>query len=295
MNVLTIQSSVALGHVGNSAAVPALQALGHEAWALSTVTFSNHPAHGGFRGRVTPSMEIVELVEGLRERGAFAACHAVLSGYLGAAEQGPTILDAIAMVRAANPAALYVLDPVIGEHGPGRTDGRIYVRPGIAEFLRDEMVDLADVITPNAFELEFLTGKSVRDTASALEAIQTLRQRLRGRARRDGPLVIATGLLLDDQPGDTLAVIGADESGAWRISHPVVDHPAHGAGDLFAALLLGRLLNNEPVLDAAALATASVHRLVERAAAAAAKDLPLVTSRDALLDPGRRLLTARLS
>ena len=288
MNVLTIQSSVALGYVGNSAAVPALQALGHEAWAIPTVLFSNHPAHGGFRGRVTPSMEIVELLEGLRERGAFAACHAVLTGYLGGAAQGSTILDAVAMVRAANPDALYVLDPVIGE------GGRIYVKPGIAEYLRDEMVGMADVMTPNAFELEFLTGMAVRDTATAIEAIRALRQRLRGRARRDGPLVIATGLSLADQPADTLAVIGADQSGAWRIGHPRVDHPAHGAGDLFAALLLGRLLNGVAVAEATALATASVHALVERAAATAAKDLPIIAGRDDLLNPARRLLTARL-
>jgi pyridoxine kinase len=294
MNVLTVQSSVALGHVGNNAAVPALHAFGHEAWAVSTVTFSNHPAHGGFRGRVTPSTEIVELIEGLRERGAFAACHAVLSGYLGAAEQGPTILDTIAMVRAVNSAALYLLDPVIGEHGPKRSTGRVYVKPGIAEYLRDEMVSMADVMTPNAFELEFLTGRTVRDTPTALAAIEALRQRLSGRARRDGPLVVTTGLILDDQAPGTLAVIGADETGAWRMNHPAIDHPAHGAGDLFAALLLARLLNGEAVSEATAMAGASVYAIVERTAAAASKDLLIITGREALLSPARRFPLIRL-
>ena len=119
MNVLSIQSAVTYGHVGNSAAVLALQRLGHDVWPVNTVTFSNHPAHGGFRGRVTPAAEVAELIRGVEERGALARCDAVLSGYLGEAGTAAVVLDAVRRVRAASPGALYCCDPVIGETHSG--------------------------------------------------------------------------------------------------------------------------------------------------------------------------------
>src|SRR5262245_61529561 len=152
MNVLTIQSAVSYGHVGNSAAVFILQRLGHEAWPVDTVRFSNHPGHGGFRGRVTPAEDLSELILGLEERGFLARVDAVLSGYLGAADQGPVVADAAARVRTANPEALWLLDPVIGDRG------RVFVRAGVPDFIRDVAMPQADVLTPNAFELEYLTG-----------------------------------------------------------------------------------------------------------------------------------------
>lgn len=292
MNILSIQSSVTRGYVGNSVAAPALRCLGHEVWPINTVTFSNHPGHGGFRGRVTDATLITELVLGLSERGSLAACNAVLTGYFGAAEQGPAALQAVAAVRAANPRALFALDPVIGDHGPD--GGRIYVKPGVAGFLRDEAATCADIVTPNAFELEFLSGERVTDTASALVAIGRLRARLDGRVRQHGALVIATGLSLTDQPAGTLSIVGADAAGAWRVAHPAIDHPAYGAGDLFAALFLGRLLDGEEAGAAAALAAGSVHLIVERTAMAADKDLRIIGSRDALIAPARRFPVERL-
>ncbi len=286
MNILTIQSSVTLGHVGNSVAVPALQALGHDAWPIDTVAFSNHPGHGEFRGRVASAAEIADLAAGLGDRGALAVCDAVLTGYLGSVEQGPAVLDAVTAVKAVNPRALYALDPVIGDHGP--VGGRVYVKPGVAEFLRDRALGAADLVFPNAFELEFLAGAPARDTAATLAAIRRLRPRLRGGARGDGPLVVVTGLTPADQPPDTLSVIGVDGRGAWRIAHPRLDHPAHGAGDLFAALLLGRLLNGEAASTAAALAASAVHAVIARTAAAASKDLLLVAARAELTAPRRR-------
>lgn len=292
MNILSIQSSVTRGYVGNSAAVPALQALGHDAWPINTVTFSNHPGHGGFRGRVTDAALIVDLVTGLHEHGGLAGCDAMLSGYLGAAEQGPAILQALSAVRAANAQALYVLDPVIGDRGPG--GGRVYVKPGVAEFLRDEALPRADILTPNAFELEFLCGQPVSDTASGLAAADTLRQRLDGRARRDDALVVVTGLMLTDQPADMLSILLVDTAGAWRITHPAIGHPAYGAGDLFAALLLGRILRGEPAAEAVSRAAAAVHIIIERTARIGGKDLLLAEARDALVAPARHFPSERL-
>ncbi|MBM3523197.1 MAG: pyridoxal kinase, partial [Alphaproteobacteria bacterium] len=143
MNVLSVQSGVVYGHVGNSTAQFCLQRLGHEVWRIDTVRFSNHPGHGGMVGAVTDAAEITTLVDGLAARGWLAGCDAVLSGYLGAAAQGPVLLDVVRRVCEANPAARWLLDPVIGD------DGRIFVKPGIPEFMRDQAVPRADILTPN--------------------------------------------------------------------------------------------------------------------------------------------------
>lgn len=271
MNVLSFQSAVALGYVGNSGAAFALRRLGHEVWPIDTVSFSNHPGHGGFRGRATPAGEMRELVRGLAERGVLGRCQAVLSGYLGAAEQGPAVIEAAAEVKAANPKALFVLDPVIGDHG------RIYVKPGIAEFLRDDALPQADILTPNQLELEFLTGRQTSDTVSALAAAAALR----GASR----LIVATGLSLSDLGADTMAMLVVSNQGRWCIATPRIDHPAYGAGDVFAAVLTGRLLSGEAPPDAAAHAASAVHALVARSLARGAPDLALVEGQDDLLQP----------
>ena len=148
MNILSIQSHVAYGHVGNAAAVFPLQRMGHEVWPIHTVQFSNHTGYGAWRGQVFDAGLIADCVLGLEERGALARCDGVLSGYMGSADTGVAILDAVARVRAAHPSALYCCDPVMGDVGRG-----MFVRPGIPEFLRDRVVPMADVATPNHFEL----------------------------------------------------------------------------------------------------------------------------------------------
>lgn len=286
MNVLSIHSSVALGHVGNRGVVFALQRLGHEVWPINTVVLSNHPAHGGFRGRVTPAAEIMELVHGLAERGVLAACSAILTGYLGAADQGPAMLAAVAAVRAANPRVRWLLDPVIGDGDAAK--GRVYVAPGIAECLRDRAVPLADILTPNAFELAFLSGTAPETTESALTAIDALR------ATADrAPLVVATGLTLRDLAPATLAMLAVDANGAWRVTVPALDQPAHGAGDVFAAILLGRLLSGDAAPAALAHAAAALRGIIARTDRTAA-DLALIAAQDEIVAPRYRDSVERL-
>lgn len=273
MNILSIQSAVALGYVGNSGAAFALRRFGHTVWPIDTVTLSNHPAHGSFRGRTASAAELADLVRGLDERGALAGCDAVLSGYLGAADHGPVLLDAVATAKARNPRARFVLDPVIGDAG------RIYVKPGIAEFLRDRALGQADVLTPNHFELEFLTGQSLRDTASALAAAR--------RVRQPAAIVVATGLALADVATDQLTVLVVADAGAWRVAVPRIDHPAHGAGDVFTAVLSARLLSGAAPADAAAYAASAVQALVMRSARRGGVDLALVEGQDDLIRPPR--------
>lgn len=287
MNVLSIHSAVALGHVGNSGAVFALQRLGHDVWPINSVAFSNHPAHGGFRGRIVPAAEISELVQGLDDRGALAACDAVLTGYLGAADQAPAVLAAVAAVRARNPRAIWLVDPVIGD-STSIGGGRVYVKPGIAEFLRDEAAPQADILTPNGFELGVLTGRNVDATGTALAAIDALRA-----ASRRRPLVVATGLVLRDLPPQRLAMLGVDDTGAWRATVPRLDRPAHGAGDVFAAVLLGRRLLGDDTPAAVAHAAAAVQAVIARTDSAAA-DLALIAAQDALVSPPDPPLAERL-
>ena len=158
MSILSIQSSVAYGHVGNSAAVFPLQRLGVEVWPVYTVHFSNHTGYGQWRGPLLAASDVREVITGIEERGAFPDVEAVLSGYQGGEDIGDVILDAVARVKAANPAAVYACDPVMGNSKSG-----CFVHPAIPVLLRERVVPAADIITPNQFELGYLTETAAAD------------------------------------------------------------------------------------------------------------------------------------
>jgi pyridoxine kinase len=281
VNVLSIQSSVVYGRVGNRAAVPVLERLGHDVWPVDTVAFSNHPAHGAFRGRVVPAAELAELLDGLTARGVLSRCDAVLSGYLGDPATAAVVADAVARVRSASPGALYCCDPVIGEVGRG-----VYVRAGIPAALRDRLVPLADVVTPNPFELEVLTGTAPTTVASAQAAARAL-------LRRGPRLVVATGLRSMEAPGE-LAVLAATRGSAWLIRHPRRTVRVWGTGDAFAALFLGAYLGRRDPRAAVEHAVAALDDVLAVAEAENADELPLVRAQDALLCPRARFSAERL-
>ena len=283
MNVLSIQSTVAYGRVGNRAAVLVLERLGHEVWPIDTVAFSNHPAHGGFRGRVVPAAEVGELVEGLAARGVLGRCDAVLSGYLGDPETAAVVADAVARVRAENPGALYCCDPVIGEVGRG-----VYVRPGIAESFRDRLAPMADILTPNPFELELLAGV----TPATMEAAHATARALAGRGR--SRLVVATGLRLVEAPGE-LAVLAVTREDAWCVRHPRRSVRVWGTGDAFAALFLGAYLGARDPRTALEHAVAALDDVLALAEAEDAPELPLVAAQDALVRPRVAFRAERLT
>ncbi len=266
MAILSIQSRVTSGYVGNAAAVPILQGFRHDVWPIDTVAFSNHPAHGAFTGGVRPAAELAILADGLARRGMFADCGVVLSGYLGSAETGPVVCDVAAKVRAAHPGALWCCDPVMGDNG------RFYVADGITEFFRNQAIPAADLITPNVFEAEFLSGISIRSVADAVRAARALREA--------GPAtVIVTGI----REGASIAAIAVTADSAWKSSSPFVDIPAHGAGDAFVALFVGHMLAGGRTDQALALAVSGIHALLE--SSVAADDLMLVASLDKLVAP----------
>jgi len=277
--VLSLQSRVAYGHVGNAASVFALQRLGIEAWALDTVAFSNHTGHGKWRGSVVPAAEIASLFEGIADLGILPRIDAVLSGYLGDAATGPVLLDIVERIRAANPDSLFCVDPVIGDVETGS-----YVTEGIAEFFRDRALALADIVTPNHFELEYLTGSKVASLAEAAGAAAALRAR--------GPS-IALITSLDAAP-DRVTMLAAGPDGVWAVETPRLPVVLNGCGDVTAALFLAHLLRGQTLPDALALTAAAIFAVIETTLRLDRYELALVAAQDELLSPTRRFAPRRL-
>ena len=275
MNVLSIQSHVAYGHVGNSSAVFALQRLGVEVWPVHTVQFSNHTGYGEWRGRIFDGESVDEVVAGIADRGVLGSCDAVLSGYLGSADVGHAVVGAVASVRAANPDAVYCCDPVIGDVGRG-----VFVRPGILELLRDVAVPVADVVTPNHFELDALSGMTTRSLASVKEAVATV-QAL-------GPqTVLTTSLVAEDTPEDAVDLLASAHGRHFRVRTPRLGVSVNGAGDAIAALFLAHLLRTGSAEQALSGAAASVHGLLARTEAAGSREIVLVSGQEELVSPSR--------
>ena len=272
-SILSIQSSVAYGHAGNSAAVFPLQRLGLEVWPVMTVHFSNHTGYGAWRGPVLPARDVEEVIAGIEDRGVLAQCDAVLSGYQGAEDVGAVVLGTVERVKRANPRAVYCCDPVMGDVGRG-----MFVRPGIPELMRDRVVPAADVATPNHFELDFLTGTQSRTLPDLLDAVDALRSR--------GPsVVLVTSAVLDDTPEDALDLVAASDEGAWRVRTPRLPISPNGAGDLTTAVFLAHLLTGRSLADGLARTASSAFAVVAATAEAGARELRIVQSQQAIAEP----------
>ncbi len=273
LNILSIQSWVAYGHVGNASAVFPLQRLGAEVWAVNTVQFSNHTGYGAWRGQVFPGELIQELVTGIEERGVLGRCDAVLSGYMGAAEIGEAILSAVLRVKAANPAALFCCDPVIGDIGRG-----VFVRPGIPEFMRDRAVPQADILTPNQFELEWLTGKPAHTLEDAKRAVAAL--------QAQGPrCVLVTSLRVDDTPADAMDMLVGEGGAFHRLRTPLLPVNVNGAGDAIAALFLFHRLRWGEARVALSAAASSIYGLLRRTAESGAREIQSIAAQEEFVTP----------
>jgi pyridoxine kinase len=273
MNLLSIQSHVAYGHVGNAAATFPLQRIGVEVWPIHTVQFSNHTGYGEWTGRVFDAGLIGELVQGIARRGVLGTCDGVLSGYMGSADTGAAILDAVAQVKAANPKARYCCDPVIGDVGRG-----IFVRPGIPEFMREQAVPAADVITPNQFELDLLAGRATATTVDARGAIAAV--------HRLGPKVIlVTSLHTEETPPDAIDLVASDATGAFRVRTPKLPISVNGAGDAIAALFFAHHLRTGAAADALSRAASSIFGLLRRTAEAGSREILLVDAQEEFVNP----------
>ena len=277
MNILSIQSWVSYGHVGNASAMFPLQRLGAEVWSINTVQFSNHTGYGHWTGQVYTGEMVRDLVDGIDARGALARCDAVLSGYMGDAGIGSAILHAVASVRAANPAAVYCCDPVIGDFDTG-----VYVRPGIENFLRDLALPQADIATPNRFELERLTGVD----CSTMEAVKLAAERLRRMMRPDGlRCVLLTSLETDTTPGDRIDMLAAEGGSFWLLRTPRLPVAVNGAGDAIAALFLFHRLRGGTAVAALEAAGSSVHGLLRQTAEAGSREIVMVAAQEEFVSP----------
>jgi pyridoxine kinase len=273
MNILSIQSHVAYGHVGNASAVFPMQRLGVEVWPIHTVQFSNHTGYGAWKGRVFDGPMIDEVMDGIVDRGVLPRCDGVVSGYMGSSDIGEAILSAVKRVKAANPKALYCCDPVIGDVGRG-----VFVRPGIPEFMRDHAVALADIVTPNHFELDFLSGADSTNIAGVRAAIAALRAK--------GPrIALVTSLKVEETPDDSVDLLAGDPSGLYRVRTPKLDLDVNGAGDAIAALFFVHVLRSGSAAAALANAAASIYGLLRRTAEAGSREILTVAAQDEFVQP----------
>jgi pyridoxine kinase len=244
-------------------------------WPVHTVQFSNHTGYGEWRGRVFDGQAVEEVVDGITDRGVLGSCDAVLSGYLGSSDIGHAVVQTVGRVRAANPDALYCCDPVIGDVGRG-----VFVRPGIEELMREVAVPAADIVTPNHFELDLLSGTETRSLGAvkdAVAAVQALGPRV----------VLTTSLVTDDTPDDAVDLLASEGGRHFRVRTPRLGVSVNGAGDAIAALFLAHWLDTRSAGEALGRAAASVFGLLARTEAAASREILLVAAQDEFVTPSR--------
>ena len=282
MTILSIQSSVAYGHVGNSAAVFPLQRIGVEVWPVNTVQFSNHTGYGAWQGMVLPAETIAAIIEGIEERGVLHECDGVLSGYMGDASLGEVILEGFKRVKRANPDAIYCCDPVMGDVGRG-----FFVRRGIPEFMRDQAVPVATIVTPNQFELEYLANRVITDLESALISADLVMSR--------GPsVVLVTSLRRGDANGDRIEMLAVDREGAFVVETPLLPVNVNGAGDMTAALFFAHWRQSGSTQTALELTTAAVFAVLEATADAGAREIQLVKAQEFVANPPRQFKAVKV-
>jgi pyridoxine kinase len=279
--ILSIQSEVAYGHVGNSAAVLPLQRLGFEVWPVNTVQLGHHPGYGRFRGHQVDPERLAEILDAALDKAPIAACAGMIVGYLGDGRIADLAIRALSAIRAVRPDLTFLLDPVIGDDGPG-----VFVKPAVPSAIRERLLPAAQIVTPNRFELAFLSAKAVNDLDQAREAVANLLGR--------GPaLVAATGLPCPDDP-KMLAILAASRKESWVVRTPRIETPFSGAGDAFSALFLGHRLLAPDLKTALERAAAAMYSLIELTVKRGEAELSLVAAQDLFADPEIRFQATQL-
>jgi len=280
--ILSIQSSVAYGHVGNSAVTFPLMRMGVEVWPVITVHFSNHTGYESWRGPLLSAADLSSVVRGIDERGVLGDVDAVLSGYQGGEDIGAMILEAVALVKQRNPAAIYCCDPVLGDKDRGS-----YVRPGIAEFMRQHVVPAAQIITPNQFELTTLTGLPVStmdDVLNGADAVHSM-----------GPeVVLITSVVRQDGPPDTIEMVAVDDTGAWLVSTPRLPRTFTGSGDVTAAIFLATVLRAWDLPRTLAHTAAVIYGVLKITNDLGRTELALIAAQDELIHPSHAFRPVRV-
>lgn len=284
-NILAIQSHVVFGHAGNSAAEFPMRRMGANVWPLNTVQFSNHTQYGHWTGTVMPASHLTDIVKGIAAIDRLKTCDAVLSGYLGSAEQGEQILAIVREVKAANPDAWFFCDPVMGHPEKG-----CIVAPGVAEFHCKQALPASDLIAPNLLELEMLSGQTVADVEQAVDAARLL--------IAQGPkVVLVKHLARAGRRSDRFEMLLVTADECWHISRPLVDFGVRqpvGVGDLTSGLLLVDLLHGKSLQQALEHVTAAVYEVMLKTHEMGEYELQLVAAQDAIAQPQRHFAAEKL-
>ncbi|UCI30606.1 pyridoxal kinase PdxY [Mesorhizobium sp. B4-1-4] len=265
--VIVISSHVARGSVGNRAAVFALETLGFPVWAVPTIILPWHPGHGRATRIVPPLDQFKALMADLERAPWLGEVGAVLSGYLGEAGQAEAVASLVAAVKARTPGAVYICDPVMGD------SGGLYVPEPIAAAMRDRLMPIADIATPNRYELEWMAGAPLPDLKSVISA-----------ALHAGPstmLVTSAQSMMTGGTGNLLL----DGNQALLAEHRLIDKPPNGLGDLTAAVYLARILSGQPPIKALQSTTAAVYEILARTAKRGGDELQLETDSQSLSHP----------
>lgn len=292
MRILSIQSSVAYGYVGNSAATFPLQRLGHEVWPVDTMHLSNHTGYRSWRGEAADPATLADLIEGIADLGVLGTVDAVLTGHLGSTGTARVVLDTVARVRSLNPSVRYCCDPVMGDVGPG-----MFVAAGIPELLRDSVVLQADVLTPNMFELMYLSGAEDATSAGASREAASVRELLDAvdRLRDLGPgTVLVTSVRHPGIGEDEIAMIAVDGDGAYQVRHPRVPVTLGGAGDVTSALFLAHLVD-AGIVAALSRTASSLFAIMTASAEHGRQELALVQAQAAIAEPACEFPVVRLT
>jgi pyridoxine kinase len=282
VKILSIQSAVAYGHVGNAAAVFPLQRIGAEVLPVNTVNFSNHTGYGEWRGSLIDPTEVHEIILGIEDRGQLPQIDLVLSGYQGGIGIGDVIVDAVRRVKEANPSALYACDPVMGNAKSG-----CFVAPEIPELLRNHVVPVADIITPNQFELGFLTDTEPLSLESTLESVDI--------ARAMGPsVVLVTSVERPDREPGTIDMLAVDGNGAWKVTTPHLPYKANGSGDVTAALFAAHYRETGDAAVSLQRTASSVFDLINLTYKSGERELQLIQAQEFYAHPQLQFTAERV-
>ncbi|OAT54509.1 pyridoxal kinase PdxY [Providencia heimbachae] len=284
-SVLSIQSHVVFGHAGNSAAAFPMCRMGVDVWPLNTVQFSNHTQYPQWTGTVFPAQHLTDIVSGLAQIHKLATCDAVLSGYIGSAEQGKDILAIVQQVKEANPQAIYFCDPVMGHPEKG-----CIVAPGVAEFFCNQALAVSDVIAPNLLELETLSGETIKTVEQAVDAA-------RGLCQKGPKTVLVKHLSRAGYRADRFEMILVTAEHSWHVSRPLVDFGEKqpvGVGDLTSGLMLVNLLKDEPLDKALEHVAAAVYEVMIKTKEMGEYELQLVAAQDKMVSPDHKFCATQL-
>lgn len=282
-NILSMQSHVAYGYVGNKAAVFPMQRLGHDVITINTVQFSNHTGYGSWTGDIMSIEHIDNIFKGLDERNVLDNLDAVVTGYLGDKTLGEVLLKWLDKIKAKNPNLIYCCDPVIGDVGRG-----VFVRPGVPEFFRNQALAYASILTPNQFELTYLTGVEIKTLDDALNACQILHN-------KGVQTVLVTSLTrLDD--ADSIEMLVSNESGNYLITTPQLNMPIapNGSGDMTAAVFTAKYLETRDLKQSLEHTAATIYAVFLKTQHLKQRELAIIQAQNEIVNPSIKFTAVKL-